>query len=338
VGEAPLVLVLADPEAFLVPAAALRLLSGLANGSAQVVLPVTNEPWCEEARGAPSFSYHTPSQLEEGAASLLGGNATRLRAVAPRSPVFAARRDALTGLAPSLELERAVEEMHRRGRMVEIDPRAYLHRYGEMDAQPRADLVAKVPPGSRTVLDVGCSRGATAGPLRRAGVTRIVGIEPNQADAAQARRVYDEVLATPLECVREEFPGLFDAVLFGDVLEHLVDPSAALERVRPWLSERGVVVASLPHVGHCSIISDLLEGRFDYIPYSILSGTHLRFFTRQTVVDLFEASRYRVESIEGLRFPASPAGLEKLDRLSAFPRSSQDLSVVEFLVLAAAAG
>src|SRR5262249_262249 len=196
---------------------------------------------------------------------------------------------------------------------------------------------AKVPPGSRAVLDVGCSRGATAGPLRGAGVTCIVGIEPNPADAEQARRVYDEVLASPLECVREEFPGQFDAVLFGDVLEHLIDPSAALERVRPWLSERGGVVASLPEVGKWSIISDLLEGRFDYIPYSILSGTHLRFFTRQTVVDLFEASGYRVEAIDGLRFPASPTGLEKLGRLSAFPRASEDLSVVEFFVLARAA-
>src|SRR5262249_15198330 len=183
-GEARLVLVLADPEAFLVPGAALRLLAGFAPSEANVALPGSNEPRCAEARGAPSFSYHTPSQLEEGAASLLRGNPVRFRAAAPRSPVFAARRSALIGLAPSVELERVVEEVHRQGSLVEIDPGAYLHRYGEMDAQPRTDLVERVPSGARAVLDVGCSRGATAGPLRRAGVTRIVGIEPNQADAA----------------------------------------------------------------------------------------------------------------------------------------------------------
>jgi hypothetical protein len=150
--------------------------------------------------------------------------------------------------------------------------------------------------------------------------------------------VYDRVLATALECVSEEFPGAFDAIFFGDVLEHLIDPSAALERVRPWLSERGLVVATLPHLGHWSIISDLLGGDFDYIPYSILSGTHLRFFTRQTVLDLFEASGYRVEAIDGLRFPASPTGLDKLARLSALTATPEDLSVVEFFVVARPAG
>jgi 2-polyprenyl-3-methyl-5-hydroxy-6-metoxy-1,4-benzoquinol methylase len=336
-GGAPFVLVLADPEAFLAPGAALRLLGGLARGAADVAVPVTNEPWCEEARGAPPFSYHTPSQLEEGAAALARANPAPFRAAQPRSPAFAVRRSALAALPSSLELERVVEEIHRRGGRVDIDPGAYLHRYGDMDAQPREDLVAKVPAGATAVLDVGCSRGATAESLRRAGVSRIVGIEPNEADAVEARRRYDRVLALPLENVREEFRGEFDAVFFGDVLEHLTDPSAALERVRPWLSPQGVVVASLPHVGHWSVISDLLEGRFDYIPYSILSGTHVRFFTRRTIVDLFEASGYRIETIETVSFPASPAGLEKLARLSAFPQASEDLSVVEFLVVGSAA-
>ena len=337
-GGAPLVLVLADPEAFLAPGAALALLDGLARGASDVAVPVTNEPWCEEARGGPPFSYHTPSQLEEGAEALARGNPAPFRAAQPRSPVFAARRSALAALPSSVELERVVEEIHRRGGRVDIDPGAYLHRYGDMDAQPRADLVAKLPAGATAVLDVGCSRGATAESLRRAGVSRIVGIEPNEADAGEASRRYDRVLALPLENVREEFRGEFDAVFFGDVLEHLIDPSDALERVRPWLSARGVVVASLPHVGHWSVISDLLEGRFDYIPYSILSGTHLRFFTRRTIVDLFEASGYRIETIDTVSFPASPAGLEKLARLSAFPQASEDLSVVEFLVVGRAAG
>src|SRR5207247_1161032 len=78
----------------------------------------------------------------------------------------------------------------------------------------------------------------TARRLRKAGVERIVGIEPDPDDAAEASRLCDRVLTRPLEEVAEEFPGQFDAVLFGDVLEHIKDPSAALDRVRPWLSPR----------------------------------------------------------------------------------------------------
>src|SRR5262249_2933315 len=160
------------------------------------------------------------------------------------------------------------------------------------------------------------------------------GIEPDAADAAQAGLVCDRVLSVALEDVSEEFPGEFDAVLFGDVLEHLVDPSRALARVRPWLSARGVVVASVPNLGHWSVVADLLEGRFDYVPYSILSGTHLRFFTRRTAEDLFESCGYRVESVETVTFPVSPEGARKLAVLASLPGASLDLTAAEFLIVA----
>jgi 2-polyprenyl-3-methyl-5-hydroxy-6-metoxy-1,4-benzoquinol methylase len=181
---------------------------------------------------------------------------------------------------------------------------------------------------------VGCSSGATATALRARGVETVFGIEPDSGDAACAARVCDRVLAQPLEEVREEFPGAFDAVLFGDVLEHLADPSAALLRVRPWLSPSGVVVASVPNAGHWSVVADLLAGRFDYVPYSILSGTHIRFFTRATLSDLFEASGYRVEVVDTVVFPPSPAGADRLARLRTLTGASPDLEAAEFVVVA----
>src|SRR5262249_44590338 len=266
-GQAPLVLIVADPEAFLVPGAARRLLDLVSSGSCEAAIPVTNEPWCEEARGAPPFPYHTPSTLEEGAAALALSGSGPFPADAPPSPVGVVRREALAGADPGLELARIPEEVRRRGGRVHVDPGAYLHRYGDMNRQPRADLAAKVPAGARSVLDVGCARGATAELLRKAGVERVVGIEPDASEADEARLHCDLVIDRPLERVGEEFPGEFDAVLFGDVLEHLSDPSDALARVRPWLSSAGVVAATVPHVGHWSVLADLLEGRFDYIPY-----------------------------------------------------------------------
>jgi 2-polyprenyl-3-methyl-5-hydroxy-6-metoxy-1,4-benzoquinol methylase len=165
-------------------------------------------------------------------------------------------------------------------------------------------------------------------------VSFIVGIEPDASSAAAASGVYDRVLAMRLEDVREEFGGRFDAILFGDVLEHLPDPSSALVRVRAWLTAAGVVAASVPNVGHWSILADLLEGRFEYVPYSILSGTHIRFFTRSTLIDLFEASGYRVDSIETVDFPPPPSLRAQFERLAAFPGASPDLASAEFLVVA----
>ncbi|MDQ2871087.1 MAG: class I SAM-dependent methyltransferase [Acidobacteriota bacterium] len=328
------VLVQADPEAYLPATAARRLLELLESGEADIALPVTNEPWCEAARREAPFPYHTPALLEEAARAVAAAAGGLVSEGPFRSPVYAARREALAGFPRDLPLDAAVERAAVLGRRVRVDPGAYLHRYGEMDGQAREDLAARIPDGSRVVLDVGCSRGATAAALRRAGVTEIVGIEPDPGDALQAARRYDRVLAVPLEAVSEDFAGRFDAVLFGDVLEHLADPSAALLRVRPWLSARGAVVASVPNVGHWSVIADLLQGRFDYVPYSILSGTHVRFFTRRTLSDLFEACGFDVPRIEAVRFAPSPSGVTALERLKSIPGAADDLDVVEFVAVA----
>lgn len=336
-GDSSIVLVEADPEAYLLPEAAHRLLSSLADRSeADVVIPVSNEPWTEEARADPPFAYLTPTLLEE-AVRLLAARAVELRAASsPQSPVFAVRRRVLASLSPELPLDQVPQHAHRAGFRVMIDPGSYLHRYGPMNRQARQDLAARVPQGARAVLDVGCSQGGTARALRDRGVARVVGIEPEAADAEVASIAYDRVLPVRLDQVREDFTGEFDAILFGDVLEHLSAPAEALLRVRPWLTPEGVVIASVPNAGHWAIISDLLEGRFEYVPYSLLSGTHLRFFTRRTLSDLFEACGYRIETIDKVSFPPSPEGEAKLARLSSYPGASEDLCVAEFLAVAEA--
>jgi len=336
-GQAPIVLVHADPEAYLLPGPALRLVEGLAaRPELDLLLPVSNEPWCEEARLAPAFAYFTPTLMAEAAAAILSSAGPLRTAAAPASPVYAVRRAVLDGLPADAPLDRI--PAGRPPSRTAIDPGAYLHRYGAMDASAREDLAGRVPPGARTVLDVGCSRGATAAALRARGVARICGIEPDPEDAAAAARVYDEVVCARLEEVTQDFRGRFDAVLFGDVLEHLEDPTEALVRVRPWLAPGGVLIASVPNLGHWAVVDDLLRGRFDYVPYSILSGTHVRFFTRRTLVDLFEASGYRVRAIDAVVLAPSPLGAERLARLRAFPGASPDLDTSEFLAVAEADG
>jgi 2-polyprenyl-3-methyl-5-hydroxy-6-metoxy-1,4-benzoquinol methylase len=334
-GQASIVLVQADAEAYTLPEVALRLVRRLEERpDLALVLPVSNEPWSEEARLAPPFAYHTPSLLSEAVGLIARSDAPLATAVEPDSPVFAVRREVLDAMPLGLPLEEVPREARRRGLSAAIDRGSYVHRYGSMDASVREDLAAKVLPGMTAVLDVGCSRGSTAPALRSRGVARIVGIEPDAEDAAEAARHYDRVLTSRLEQVAEDLRGQFDAALFGDVLEHLEDPSDALVRVRPWLKPGGRVIASVPNVGHWSVLDDLLRGRFDYVPYSLLSGTHIRFFTRRTVEDLFEASGYRVREIETVVLPPSPEGRVRLDRLRGLPGASPDLAVAEFLVVA----
>ena len=90
----------------------------------------------------------------------------------------------------------------------------------------------------------------------------------------------------------------FDCMVCGDVLEHLREPEQFLRRARGWLSTDGCVVVSLPNVRHHSVVSSLLEGNWSYEPAGLLDETHLRFFTRRDMVDLFERAGFQITNVQ----------------------------------------
>lgn len=171
------------------------------------------------------------------------------------------------------------------------------------DVGDRAEIVPFVPDGVTSLLDVGCGNGGFGGLLRaRFGPhLRLVGVEPMDEAAAQARTSgFDEV-------VPGFFPEAlhssekFDCIVFNDVLEHMVDPWSALESAHERLSPDGVIVASLPSILYLPVIARVLvRRRWDYTDAGTLDHTHLRFFTKATMVEMFEDSGYRVERINGI--------------------------------------
>src|SRR5207244_3985845 len=86
----------------------------------------------------------------------------------------------------------------------------------------------------------------------------------------------------------------FDAALFGDVLEHMRDPLTMLRRTRAWVVPEGFAVASLPNIAHGAVRLALLQGRFDYRPEGLLDDTHLRFFTHDSIKELFREAGFAV--------------------------------------------
>lgn len=139
----------------------------------------------------------------------------------------------------------------------------------------------------RRVLEVGCSVGHVTEHLVANG-NDVVGIEIDPAAADEARRFATAVHVadldrTPLD---ELVEGPFDVIVFGDVLEHLRDPSAALADAVRLLADEGHVVVSIPNVAHADVRLMLLEGRWEYQEHGLLDDTHLRFFTREGLHDL----------------------------------------------------
>jgi hypothetical protein len=86
----------------------------------------------------------------------------------------------------------------------------------------------------------------------------------------------------------------FDALVLGDVLEHFQDPWRVLTELRSFITPDGMCVACIPNVGHWSMVAELLQGKWRYADQGLLDKTHLRFFTLDTAVELFEKAGWTV--------------------------------------------
>lgn len=160
-----------------------------------------------------------------------------------------------------------------------------------------------IPDGAH-VLDIGCHTGGFGHMLKQKACV-VTGMEINAKAAERARQVLDDVVTGDIE---EDAPwnrltGIFDVILFLDVLEHCREPENVLRAARNRLASGGFILCSIPNVAHWTIRKNLLLGRFDYEPYGILDETHLRFFTIDSARRLLTHSGYRIE-VEDFVFSA----------------------------------
>src|SRR5882724_3574126 len=152
----------------------------------------------------------------------------------------------------------------------------------------RPEVLNAIPREAARILDVGCGAGWLGEQLKRRQGATVWGIEVVPKASERAAQQLDRVWNTPVETALPEIPEEnFDCIVTADVLEHLVDPWTVLAHLRRRLVPGGTLVASIPNVGHWDVIRDLLEGTWQYASEGLLDQTHLRFFTRRSVRELF---------------------------------------------------
>ncbi len=152
------------------------------------------------------------------------------------------------------------------------------------------DVAACTP---HRLLEVGCGTGANCDLYREMGIGVVDGIELRGDVAAIAQTRFDHVWNMPVEDFVLNDPP-YDAVILADVIEHLVDPWAVLDKMRTWTREKGVLVSSIPNVQNRAVIWPLLKGQWDYAPSGILDRTHLRFFTKSSARQLFDSTGWTI--------------------------------------------
>lgn len=157
-------------------------------------------------------------------------------------------------------------------------------------------------PAHSKVLDVGTASGTLARMCLNRSL-RLFGIEPNEEWAGMASPLYEKIWVGSIVDIEGEPLFGYDAVVLGDILEHLSDPQAVLQKLVNIQSSGCLFLISIPNIANIWIRFNLLLGRFDYTDRGILDRTHLRFFTRKTLVTMVKQTGLEITSIQVTPIP-----------------------------------
>lgn len=160
-----------------------------------------------------------------------------------------------------------------------------------------------VDSNAKTILEVGCAEGKFGSAVKEKTGGTFYGIERYPPAAKEAKSKIDKVITEDIETTDLPFEkASFDHIIFGDVLEHLKNPWEVLRKIKVYLKDNGSILASIPNVGHISIIESLLSGRWTYTDAGLLDKTHFRFFTLSEIKKMFQDTGYRINQLETIPF------------------------------------
>lgn len=192
-------------------------------------------------------------------------------------------------------------------------------RHINADERTSLSVLAQWIPQGATVLDLGCGSGALGQYLAQHRACTTDGITWSEAEAAHARPHYRRVEVADLETadLHTLLAGQrYDRIVCADVLEHLRQPERILDTCRTLLAPDGQLLISVPNAAYCGLVAELLHGEFRYRDEGLLDRTHLRFFTRASLLRLLHEQGWAVDALDTIRreLPESEFGVA-FDRL-----------------------
>jgi len=166
----------------------------------------------------------------------------------------------------------------------------------------RTEMLKFIPETAKKVLEIGCGEGNFGSLLKAQLGAEVWGIEYEPEQATVASKQIDKILCGDVMLLVDQLPEhYFDVIICNDVLEHLTDPYTVLKKIKTKLTDKGVVVSSLPNIRYFRNFFDLVFRRnWDYTERGIMDFTHFRFFTINSIRKMYENLDYEIMTLEGI--------------------------------------
>lgn len=157
-----------------------------------------------------------------------------------------------------------------------------------------------LPEEYHRVLEIGCGEGNFSQNLKPG--SEIWGCEMDEHSAAVAAQKLTKVLLGKYEVVASQIPeNYFDVVVCNDVIEHMEDHDWFLDSIVQKMKPGGFLVASIPNMRHIRALYELVFKKdWQYQDSGTLDRTHLRFFTKKSLLRTLNAHGFTVEKFAGI--------------------------------------
>ncbi len=212
-------------------------------------------------------------------------------------------------------------------------------------------LLENVPAKMTRVLEFGCSGGVLGQKYKQANPDVVWhGVDIHKPAVEHAKTLLDAAWclnANQLKANKTMKESLYDALVYGDVIEHLIAPEESLPAHLKLLKKGGKLVVCIPNVQHWSVMKHVLGGNWTYADQGILDRTHLRFFTRKSFIALLEGLGLTISAMQRISYENTSGfmkhaakrtqmlqSLETLCQENGIPYSDYDFRTFQYIFIA----
>lgn len=149
-------------------------------------------------------------------------------------------------------------------------------------------IAGVVPDRDARIADIGCANGGLLAALKAFGYTRLTGIDPSPACAANVKRLHGiEGYTGSLRRLPAGI-GQFDVILLSHVLEHVLEIGAAVETLDSLLAPGGTLYIEVPDASRYD--------SFLVAPFQDFNTEHINHFSPAALETLFRSKGFTILS------------------------------------------